>query len=108
MPPIMTDEEMKAIHPQTLVDKFTDFADYCAEHGKTLRNHREFGDRIRDLRYEIGQVEEGYKRVLAAANGRGMPSEMKGPYEVVALVHGLHDRIDRLEKEIEKYKKAPS
>lgn len=82
---------------KTVVSKYTDLIDYVIYHAPLLRNHKEFGEYMRDLRFEIGSLEDGYERVLLAAKGRGMVSEMDNWEEIAVLVCGLHDKILRLE-----------
>ena len=69
---------------------------FCFEHGGTLRNHIAFGTMARELRVHIVDLEAEIKRVILAARGRGMVSEMENMDEVVVLVCGLHDRLAKL------------
>jgi len=85
---------------KTVTMKFMDLIDYAIYHAPLLRNHKEFGERMRDVRFEIGSIEENYQRVLLAAKGRGMVSEMLNMEEAVVLVCGLHDKVLRLEATI--------
>lgn len=85
---------------KTVVSKYMDLIDYAIYHAPLLRNHKEFGERMRDVRFEIGSIEENYQRVLLAAKGRGMVSEMLNMEEAVILVCGLHDKVLRLEASI--------
>lgn len=85
---------------KTVLDKYMDLIDYAIYHAPLLRNHKEFGERMRDVRFEIGSIEENYQRVLLAAKGRGMVSEMLNMEEAVVLVCGLHDKVLRLEASI--------
>ena len=88
---------MAGIDVKTVTMKFMDLIDYAIYHAPLLRNHKEFGERMRDVRFEIGSIEENYQRVLLAAKGRGMVSEMLNMEEAVVLVCGLHDKVLRLE-----------
>ncbi len=77
--------------------KFMRFVEYCIKHAPILRNHIAFGEQMRDIESEITLLEEAYGRVLSAAQGRGMVSEMDNMQEVAVLVCGLHDRLAQYE-----------
>lgn len=82
---------------KTVLSKYMDLIDYAIYHAPLLRNHKEFGERMRDVRFEIGSIEDSYMRVLMAAKGRGMVSELASMEEAAVLVCGLHDKVLRLE-----------
>jgi hypothetical protein len=86
--------------PKNVLSQYMDLIDYAIYHAPILRNHKEFGDRMRDVRFEIGEMVETYNRITLAAKGRGMVSEMDNIEEVAVLVCGLHDKILRLEAEL--------
>ena len=77
--------------------KFIRFVEYCIKHAHILPNHIEFGDQVQDIQSEIILLEDAYGRVLLAAQGRGMVSEMDNMQEVAVLVCGLHDRLEQYE-----------
>ena len=55
--------------------------------------------RLREMVEQRAEVaNEKCRRLEAAAQGRGMVSEMDGLPEVAVLVSGLHDRCERLEQ----------
>ena len=85
---------------KTVLSRYMDLIDYAIYHAPVLRNHKDFGEYMRDVRFEIGNLEDSYERVLLAAKGRGMVSEMDNWEEIAVLVCGLHDRILRLEAEL--------
>jgi hypothetical protein len=68
--------DMAGTDVKTVTMQFMDFVEYIIRHAPLLRSHKEFGDKMRDIRFEIGELEEKYSRILLAANGRGMVSEM--------------------------------
>jgi hypothetical protein len=48
---------------------------------------------------EIERLQADNKRLADFAAGRGMASEAGGPEEIAVLVCGLHDKVERLERE---------
>ena len=40
-----------------MLKEFDDFVEFCLEHGRTLENHKAFGEMARSLREEIKQLE---------------------------------------------------
>ena len=78
-------------------NKFMRFVEYCIKHAPILRNHIAFGEQMQDIQSEITLLEDAYGRVLSAAQGRGMVSEMDNMEEVAVLVCGLHDRLAQYE-----------
>jgi hypothetical protein len=61
--------------------------------------YRAHANLVKEAREEMLDILATDKRLVQAALGRGMASEMDNIEEVAVLVCGLHDKIDRLEKE---------
>jgi len=59
-------------------------------------------EKIDEIVKLFGELQVKYNRILNAAKGWGMPSEMDNPKEVVVLVDGLYRRIERLNERLEK------
>ena len=59
-------------------------------------------EKIDEIVKLFGELQVNYNRILNAAKGWGMPSEMDNPKEVVVLVDGLYRRIERLNERLEK------
>ena len=87
-----------------VVSKFMELIEYAIHHAPILKNHKEFGEGMRDVRYEIAKLEETNTRLILAASGRGIVSEMENMKEIAVLVCGLHDKILILEAEAQKEK----
>ena len=58
---------------------------------------RYHGELILEAREELLEILETDKRIVKAAIGRGMVSEMDNIEEVAVLVCGLHDKVQMLE-----------
>ena len=62
-----------------------------------LRSHARL---ILDARIELDDILSSYHRMIMAAQGRGMVSEMDNTQEIAVLVCGTHDKLIDLEQKL--------
>lgn len=74
---------------------------YCAQiEINSLRDSLQSSQElIAALQEKIEELQSTNARIITAAAGRGMASEMENPQEVAVLVCGLHDKIAEIETE---------
>ena len=59
--------------------------------------YRAHSNLVKEAREEMLEILATDKRIIEAASGRGMVSEMDNMEEVAVLVCGLHDKVQMLE-----------